>query len=320
MNFLKGLTTICVISFVGLMLFSCTPGKAQTRGDGYYNRNSDSYSAESADNRDNRNYNDKYYTEESASFDNESYADNKYKHDDSYRGRTGQENSDDMTYSRESKRTCSPQESKFYQTGYASWYGREFHGKVTASGEKFNMYELTAAHKTLPFGTIARIKNLDNGREATIRVNDRGPYRGNRIMDLSYDAAKKLDILAAGKAQVGISIIKMGDDKYYSEKSPDSLNGRYVEPVVHEDLDADKYAEQESGRYSIQAGAFYSKRNAINLQQKIERLTGKTATIVDDNDLYKVRIDGFSSKWNAAKYKRMLADDDIPSFITESIE
>ncbi len=84
-------------------------------------------------------------------------------------------------------------EPKPYQVGLASWYGKQFHGRTTASGEDFDMFELTAAHKQLPLGTYVKVTNLRNGKWIIVRVNDRGPYVGHRIMDLSYSAARMLN-------------------------------------------------------------------------------------------------------------------------------
>jgi rare lipoprotein A len=83
-------------------------------------------------------------------------------------------------------------ETKPYQVGNASWYGKQFHGRTTASGEDFDMFELTAAHRRLPLGTFVKVTNLRNGKWIVVRVNDRGPYVSNRIMDLSYSAARML--------------------------------------------------------------------------------------------------------------------------------
>ena len=82
---------------------------------------------------------------------------------------------------------------KPFQVGNASWYGKQFHGKTTASGEDFDMFEFTAAHRTLPLGTFVKVTNLKNGKWIVVRVNDRGPYVGDRIMDLSYSAARMLN-------------------------------------------------------------------------------------------------------------------------------
>jgi len=89
-----------------------------------------------------------------------------------------------------------------YARGKASWYGPGFHGKRTASGERFDMNDLTAAHRTLPFGTRVRVRNPQNGREVIVRINDRGPHISDRIIDLSKAAAATLDLLQAGEAPV----------------------------------------------------------------------------------------------------------------------
>ncbi|WP_139852627.1 septal ring lytic transglycosylase RlpA family protein [Acinetobacter pullicarnis] len=93
---------------------------------------------------------------------------------------------------------------KFSQTGVASWYGRQFHGRKTASGETFDMNELTAAHRSLPLNCFIRVTNKDNGKSVVVKVNDRGPFHGNRVVDLSYGAAKRLGITNSGTAKVSI--------------------------------------------------------------------------------------------------------------------
>ena len=95
---------------------------------------------------------------------------------------------------------------KYEEVGVASWYGKKYHGRKTASGETFKMNKLTAAHRTLPLGLTAKITNLDNGRTIKVRINDRGPFIDGRILDLSYGAAKKLGMVEAGLAQVRIEI------------------------------------------------------------------------------------------------------------------
>ncbi|MEG2271373.1 MAG: septal ring lytic transglycosylase RlpA family protein [Acinetobacter sp.] len=93
---------------------------------------------------------------------------------------------------------------KFSQTGVASWYGRQFHGRKTASGETFDMNGLTAAHRSLPLNCYIRVTNKDNGKSVVVKVNDRGPFHGNRVLDLSYGAAKQLGVTNAGTAKVSI--------------------------------------------------------------------------------------------------------------------
>lgn len=93
---------------------------------------------------------------------------------------------------------------KFQQTGIASWYGHQFNGRKTANGERFDMNALTAAHRSLPLSCFIRVTNKDNGKSVVVRVNDRGPYSGNRILDLSYGAAKQLGIVNQGMGNVTI--------------------------------------------------------------------------------------------------------------------
>ncbi len=102
----------------------------------------------------------------------------------------------------------SPGRYSFYQQGQASFYGKKFHGRQTANGEIYNMNRLTAAHKELPFNTTVRVTNLSNNKSVTVRINDRGPFVGNRIIDLSVGAAKKIDMVDDGVVTVKLEIKK----------------------------------------------------------------------------------------------------------------
>jgi rare lipoprotein A len=99
------------------------------------------------------------------------------------------------------------------QMGIASYYGDDYHGKQTASGEVYDMYGLTAAHNDLPLGTKIRVTNLKNGRQVIVRINDRGPFVKNRILDLSYGAAKELGMLVPGTAPVRIEVVEFGEGR-----------------------------------------------------------------------------------------------------------
>jgi rare lipoprotein A (peptidoglycan hydrolase) len=101
------------------------------------------------------------------------------------------------------------------QVGIASYYGSKFHKKRTANGEIFNMYKISAAHKTLPLGTKVRVINLKNGKSLTMKINDRGPFVKGRIIDLSYKAAQKLGFVNQGTTKVRIEVIRLGDNKYH---------------------------------------------------------------------------------------------------------
>lgn len=205
---------------------------------------------------------------------------------------------------------------KFYQTGMASWYGREFQGRRTASGEKFDMNGMSAAHKTLPFGTVVKVKNFDTGKSVTVKINDRGPYKGNRIIDLSYGAAKKMGMLKNGKSHVGITIVKKGGRGDGSDA--DVKDNDNMEAVSGDDGDDSSSADR--GGYSLQTGAFYSRRNAENLKSRLEGMTDKPVSIIHDGDLYKVRIENVSSRKDVGRLKKTLTDQDIPSYMIHRSE
>jgi rare lipoprotein A len=101
------------------------------------------------------------------------------------------------------------------EIGIASWYGPHFHGKLTANGERFNTNDFTAAHKSLPFGSIVKVISLENDKETIVRINDRGPFAKDRIIDLSKAAALELNMIKKGTMKVKTILIEKGDDKYY---------------------------------------------------------------------------------------------------------
>jgi rare lipoprotein A len=219
-----------------------------------------------------------------------------------------------------------PSKDGFYQTGIASWYGREFNGKKTASGEKFDMNEMTAAHKTLPLGSVVVVKNLDNGKSVKVRINDRGPYKGKRILDLSYAAAKKLDMVGDGQALVGIKMIGAGtrdyssadDDVDTSEVLADDVPVTKVKAKNVKAVSAPVKDMGDAGSFSLQAGAFYTKKNADKLKSRLEDLfPGKEVVITHDQDLYKVLVVGISTRNDAEKYKKTLKSESVDAFIVE---
>lgn len=143
-----------------------------------------------------------------------------------------------------------PTSSGFKQTGIASWYGPDFNGHTTSNGEVYNMYGQTAAHKLLPMNTILLVSNLENGRSTIVRINDRGPFIPGRILDLSYTAAKKLDLVENGIAKVQVTAI--GQAKNPASSAPTSI----------------KDINFNLGEFYIQVGAFQRKRNALRMQKK----------------------------------------------------
>ena len=134
----------------------------------------------------------------------------------------------------------------YRKKGIASWYGKKFHGRKTATGETYDMYQMTAAHKTLPLPSYAEVVNLNNGRRIIVRVNDRGPFHHGRIIDLSYSAAKKLDIIGKGTGQVEVRAIDVAN---YNKPSPKPVVVAKPEPIEKPSLAAG-YHTHESESHS----------------------------------------------------------------------
>lgn len=148
-----------------------------------------------------------------------------------------------------------------YKTGVtASYYADKFHGRKTSSGEIFNMYAYTAAHKTLPFGTMLRVTNLANGNSVNVKVNDRGPFVEGRELDLSKAAAVKLDMVKTGTAKVKIEVL--GKDE---EANSGAASAKSQEIIVKSSDSADEKL------YDIQLGSFSSRSNAENFAQELLR-------------------------------------------------
>ncbi len=155
-----------------------------------------------------------------------------------------------------------PSAKNFFQQGIASWYGPGFHGRKTANGEIYNMYAMTAAHTILPMDTILRVKNLENGLETIVRVNDRGPFISKRILDLSYAAAKTLGMLQPGTARVAIHALAT---KVNPQQNKTTQKKRTIRPP-----------ERQGKEYYIQIGAFFNYKNALRLQQSFSHVRQKT--------------------------------------------
>jgi rare lipoprotein A len=148
--------------------------------------------------------------------------------------------------------TVLPSAAGYKERGVASWYGKKFHGNLTSNRETYDMYAMTAAHKALPLPTYVRVRNLSNGRTIIVRVNDRGPFVHNRIIDLSYAAAMKLDMVVAGTALVEVEAITFGDQP--GVRTPPQAKS-VPEPTARPPASA-------SGKLYAQVGAFGSRENA----------------------------------------------------------
>lgn len=189
----------------------------------------------------------------------------------------------------------------FVQRGIASWYGRDFHGKKTSNGEVYDMHAMTAAHKTLPLGVFVKVENTDNGREAIVRVNDRGPFVKGRVIDLSYAAAKKLGVDLAGTAPVRVEAL--------------GYRGSGGEYKALDSYDA--------GVYTVQIGAFKDFNNAQRLSRDMKKTAGftqiRTANIGGEN-FYRVYAGKYPSLRAAEEAEREFSDNGYPGCFTVALE
>jgi rare lipoprotein A len=174
-----------------------------------------------------------------------------------------------------------------YKTrGIASWYGTKFHKQRTSSGEPYDMYVMTAAHKTLPLPTYVKVKNLNNGRVAVVKVNDRGPFHADRVIDLSYAAALKLGVFPKGTAPVEIETLMgpAGQAHYYLQAgafSSEVLAKRLKEKLAHISS-SPVFIEHYKQHYVVRVGPFGDKRMADNLKMKLTKngVTGSFSVLI----------------------------------------
>lgn len=173
--------------------------------------------------------------------------------------------------------------------GISSWYGPDFDGKATSSGEIYDMHALTAAHKTLPMQTKVRVTNQANGKSVIVRINDRGPFVGDRIIDLSNKAAHQIDMVKKGTANVKIEVVSVNDNVRATSaptKRPSKLNYK---------------------SYAIQIGSFSNIEGAMRVQEQYDGYKGHQSVIKDSEKdgvrLFKVWLKGFDSEEQARTFK-----------------
>lgn len=179
--------------------------------------------------------------------------------------------------------------------GNASWYGPDFHGKLTSNGETYNMYDMTAAHKTLPMNTIVKVTNLRNGKNTVVRVNDRGPFIATRIIDLSNTAAHKIDMVGAGTAPVKLEIL--GFD----------AKGKRRIPTRQQLKNSPK--RKQLSEFALQIASFSRIEGALSTQKKHNGTDGYKTVIKDmeteSGRMFKVWLKGFKSEEEARDYKSL---------------
>lgn len=179
--------------------------------------------------------------------------------------------------------------TKLSERGRASWYGNKFHGHLTSNGERYDMFAMTAAHKNLPLPSYVRVTNLENNKQITVRVNDRGPFHKGRIIDLSYAAAYKLDILKTGTAKVEIQLLHF---------------------PLQEDL-----SNQFNGDYYIQYLVTSSPDKAKDLGKKHSDQYRVKSLFIEEAELYKLRLGPFNSQLNAERILAEMRSDYPQAFI-----
>lgn len=192
------------------------------------------------------------------------------------------------------------------ERGIASWYGTKFHEKLTSSREPYNMLAMTAAHKTLPLPTFVRVRNLENQREIVVKVNDRGPFADNRIIDLSYVAAKKLGMLKKGTAMVEVTAIDPRRPHPQSSSDDATLSS------IEHHLQSASHQLKVKPKLFLQVGAFQERDNAMLRASQLRSLTRYPVNIVENfergSTLFKVQVgplkDVATSDWLAAQLIR----------------
>ncbi|MFT2092718.1 septal ring lytic transglycosylase RlpA family protein [Paraglaciecola sp. 2405UD69-4] len=165
----------------------------------------------------------------------------------------------------------------YSSTGKASWYGQKFHGHLTANGETYDMFKMSAAHKTLPLPSFVRVTNLENGKQAIVRVNDRGPFHNSRLIDLSYAAALKLDMLRTGVSDVKVDVIHIDQNGQMTVGTQTIRDLSEDSSVVTTDI-------------YIQVLALKDKSQIENIGTALQTLYQKPYKSVQENQVFKLRI------------------------------
>jgi len=188
-------------------------------------------------------------------------------------------------------------ETDYDQTGVASWYGTDFHGKRTANGEHYDMHTLSAAHKTLPLPTLVRVTNLDNGRAVIVRVNDRGPFVKERLIDLSYAAARELGYDRQGTAHVRVQTLESPPvDKPQALAAGAAIRAQEQADIVKINHPDALTTTPHAGNLFVQLGAFSSQGNALRQQQLLlpHHPEAHLVTVgISGRTMYRVRIGPF---------------------------
>ncbi|MCG9876249.1 MAG: septal ring lytic transglycosylase RlpA family protein [Leptospiraceae bacterium] len=211
----------------------------------------------------------------------------------------------------------------FDEVGYSSWYGAKFQGKPTASGEPFDSAKLTAAHRTLPLGSIVRVQNLENQKEAMVRVNDRGPFVKGRIMDVSEKTAEILAFKEQGITKVGLTVVKKGNDSFEDlddgdlDEELELVGGDKPEKLAPKKDSS--YASKSNGKqpkgYTVQVGVFRDQNRAAKYKEMMKKDYSHEVFVFSREDGYVVQMGDFASRDKAESLKSKLRYNGIECFI-----
>ncbi len=239
----------------------------------------------------------------------------------------------------------------YVERGIASWYGEKFHGRATSSMEAYDMYQFSAAHKTLPLPAYARVTNLENGRSIVVKVNDRGPFHENRLIDLSYAAAIKLGMHVQGTAKVEVRALQPGDKAIpvapkmepivqvkppmkaepappptaptLPAKTEPAKPAAPEAPVASAPAANAPVAAPKTGRFWLQAGSFGEQGNAQRLVQKLQAATLAHVDVqqaqANGRTVYRVRVGPFDSREAAQPAAQKILDEGLgnPTFVAD---
>jgi rare lipoprotein A len=194
-----------------------------------------------------------------------------------------------------------PDAEGFAEYGKASWYGQEFHGRPTASGQIYDMYAVSAAHKTLPLGTVVKVVNLSNLKSVIVPVNDRGPFVSGRVIDLSYTAAKHLDMIGPGVVDVKVEALAR------ETGGPDSKGSM---PVL-------EWQDFRKGEFTVQVGAFEDRSNAFNLADRFREVFDFVNIVVYQDAagrvFYRVQVSKSETLEEAGSLEKRLVEMGFPN-------
>jgi len=193
-----------------------------------------------------------------------------------------------------------PTSRGYNETGIASWYGTKFHGRLTSNGEVYNMYGMTAAHKSLPIPSYAKVTNIENGRSVVVRINDRGPFHDSRVIDLSYVAAMKLGYADKGTAKVLVEAIDT-EEHPQTKANPPLIAQTAPKPAAQPKVTT----ETTPGNY-LQVGAFSDMSLVEELKGKIGSLTSQTLVVHKQDNLFKLWIGPIADNIELLTIKAML--------------